>query len=60
MLHRSGVNKKVGMSRIRFERLLANLHFSDNERAANGNRLSKIRPLENLLIVKFQEAFVPN
>jgi hypothetical protein len=48
------------MSRIRFELLLANIHFSDNERAANGNRLSKIQPLQNLLILKFQKTFVPN
>jgi hypothetical protein len=42
MLYRSDVNKKVGMSRIRFELLLANIHFSDNEHADNGNRLCKI------------------
>jgi hypothetical protein len=60
MLYRSDVNKKVRMSRIRFELLLANIHFSDNEHADNGNRLCKIQPLEKLLILKFQEAFVPN
>ncbi|KAJ8953498.1 hypothetical protein NQ318_023619 [Aromia moschata] len=59
ILYNNGVGKYVGMSRIRFELLLSNIHFSNNESPSN-SRLDKIQTLVKLLVGKFQEAYVPN
>lgn len=48
------------MSRNRFELLLRLLHFSNNENMIPGDRLGKIKPLLDLLEVKYKNAFVPN
>lgn len=58
ILYKNDVGRYVGMSRVRFELLLANIHFSNND-TVTGNRLSKIVPLQNLIIKKYQTAYVP-
>ncbi|XP_043505738.1 piggyBac transposable element-derived protein 4-like [Polistes fuscatus] len=47
------------MSRNRFELLLANLHFANNETIEEGNRLGKVLPLLNLLVDNYQKVFSP-
>lgn len=47
------------MSRNRFELLLRMFHCADNESAPEGNRLYKITPLLDLLLVKFHDAYIP-
>ena len=47
------------MSRNRFQILLSMWHFSDNERAEDGDRLAKIGPLLVLLLERFQRVLVP-
>lgn len=45
ILYQSEVGKYMGMSRMRFELLLSNLHFSNNETTNPNNRVCKIQPL---------------
>lgn len=47
------------LSRDRFQALLANLHFSNNQNIQAGDRLAKIKNLISLLQQKFQELFIP-
>lgn len=47
------------MSRNRFELLLANLHFANNEMMEEGSRLGKVLPLLNLLTDNYQKVFSP-
>ena len=46
------------MSRNRFELILSNLHFANNE-AVNNNRLGKVLPLIDTLIDNYQKIFSP-
>lgn len=48
------------MSRNRFELLLQLWHFSDNQNCPEGDRLFKVQPLIDKLIMKFQQAYTPN
>lgn len=48
------------MSRNRFELLLANLHFSDNETSNTNTRLYKLAPLLDKLIPNFKNVVVPS
>lgn len=50
---------KCLMSRNRFELLLANLHFSDNEKRNKELRLYKLEPLLEKLVSNFQRVIVP-
>lgn len=59
ILYKSDIGKYTGMSRMRFEMLLSNLHFVDNDIQDPTNRLNKIDPLSNELISKFQLAYTP-
>nr|XP_012151017.1 PREDICTED: piggyBac transposable element-derived protein 4-like [Megachile rotundata] len=47
------------MSRNRFELLLANLDFANNETIEEGSRLGKVLPLLNLLTDNYQKVFSP-
>jgi len=47
------------MSRNRFELILRFLHFSDNEKAPNDDRIYKVRNLINKLIENFQKILEP-
>lgn len=47
------------MSRNRFELLLACIHFSDNTQINREDRLGKIQPLLDKLLVNYQAAHVP-
>lgn len=47
------------MSRNRFEKLLSNLHFANNETIVKNNRLGKVLPLVDLLTVNYQKVFSP-
>jgi len=47
------------MPRDRFELLLKFWHFSDNEKATEGDRLQKLRPVCDALLLLFQQAFTP-
>ncbi|XP_015437540.1 PREDICTED: piggyBac transposable element-derived protein 4-like [Dufourea novaeangliae] len=47
------------MSRNRFELLLSNFHFANNESIARNDRLGKIRPLFDKLEEKYQEILTP-
>ncbi|CAH1996558.1 unnamed protein product [Acanthoscelides obtectus] len=59
ILHKNDLGKYIGMSRMRFELLLSNLHFSDNETTDRTNRIYKIQPLADGLITNFQAACIP-
>nr|CAI5844167.1 unnamed protein product [Callosobruchus analis] len=59
ILYKNEVGKYIGMSRMRFELLLSNLHFSNNETGDATNRLRKIQPLAGNLIANFQAACTP-
>ena len=49
-----------GMPRERFELLLKFWHFPNNDNAnANQDRLSKLKPLLNLLSARFSSVYVP-
>lgn len=52
-------NKVAVMSRNRFELLLSNWHFSNNEAADVSNRLYKLMPVIQHLTTKFKQYFVP-
>nr|CAH7752331.1 unnamed protein product [Callosobruchus chinensis] len=54
-------NSIVGqiMSRNRFELLLNMWHFTDNDMCPEGDRGYKIEPIMDLLIKKFQGAYIP-
>ncbi|KAI4481596.1 hypothetical protein M0802_013906 [Mischocyttarus mexicanus] len=43
----------------RFEELLSNLHFANNETIVKNNRLGKVLPLVDLLTVNYQKVFSP-
>lgn len=47
------------MSRNRFELLLANLHFANNETIEQNSRLGKVLPLVNILTDNYQKVFSP-
>ncbi|XP_015189681.1 PREDICTED: piggyBac transposable element-derived protein 4-like [Polistes dominula] len=47
------------MSRNRFEELLSNLHFANNETIVQNNRLGKVLPLVDILMVNYQKVFSP-
>ncbi|CAK9796923.1 PiggyBac transposable element-derived protein 4 [Anthophora quadrimaculata] len=47
------------MPRNRFELLLTNLHFANNETMEEGSRLGKVLPLLNLLTDNYQKVFSP-
>ncbi|XP_012246014.1 piggyBac transposable element-derived protein 4-like [Bombus impatiens] len=47
------------MSRNRFELLLANLHFANNETIGQSNTLGKVLPLINILTDNYQQIFSP-
>lgn len=51
---------KSVMSRNRFELILSNWHFSDNENADISNRLYKIKPLVDYISQKFQDCVTPS
>ncbi|CAH1979895.1 unnamed protein product [Acanthoscelides obtectus] len=54
------VNQIAGvMSRNRFELLLANWHFQDNQTADTSDRLYKLGPLLEQLRTNFQKYFIP-
>ncbi|XP_017795921.1 PREDICTED: piggyBac transposable element-derived protein 4-like [Habropoda laboriosa] len=47
------------MSRNRFEELLSNLHFANNETIVQNNKLGKVLPLVDILMVNYQKVFSP-
>ncbi|KAK9301918.1 hypothetical protein QLX08_005916 [Tetragonisca angustula] len=47
------------MSRNRFELILANLHFGNNEAIGQNNGLGKVLPLIRILIDNYQKIFSP-
>ncbi|XP_017759221.1 PREDICTED: uncharacterized protein LOC108550097 [Eufriesea mexicana] len=47
------------MSRNRFELLLSNLHFANNETIVQNNKLGKVLPLVDILMVNYQKVFSP-
>lgn len=57
VLYKNQVSKV--MSRNRFELLLANWHFSNNEDAETTDRLYKISPLTTLMVRDFKKYFTP-
>lgn len=50
---------EMTMSRNRFQILLNCLHFADNTKIVNGDRLGKIQPLLDSLLRNFQTVFTP-
>lgn len=56
VLYKSGVPAMIGLSRCRFEALLSNFHFADNENCPENDRLHKINSLIMMMNNKFQEA----
>jgi hypothetical protein len=50
---------RIIMFRNRFELLLANLHFENNEHIKPNNRLGKILPLVYIIINSSQKVFSP-
>lgn len=48
------------MPRDRFQQILANLHFADNEKDNGNDRLFKIRHVTESIITNFREVYVPN
>lgn len=57
-IYKNNVAAKI-MSRNRFELLLSNIHFSNNEEIPQGDRLGKIQPLIDALQKKFQDIMIP-
>ena len=47
------------MSRNRFELLLSNIHFANNETIEESSRLGKVLPLLNILTDNYQKVFSP-
>lgn len=47
------------MSRNRFQLLLSFMHFSDNNSIVPGDRLGKIKPLLDMLQMRYQRIYVP-
>ena len=47
------------MSRNRFQELLCNIHFANNETIAQGDRLGKVQLLIRLVQKKFQDMYTP-
>lgn len=58
-IHKCCIYQQTGMPRSRFEALLANLHFSNNELCPEGDRLFKLSALLDLCNKNFQAAYTP-
>ncbi|GLV38191.1 hypothetical protein CBL_12837 [Carabus blaptoides fortunei] len=56
-IYKNNVAVKI-MSRNRFELLLSNIHFSNNEEIPQGDRLGKIQPLIDALQKKYQDIMI--
>ena len=57
IIYRTGMIEE--MSRNRFQIFLSCLHFADNEKAQEGNRVVKVEPLLVLLNENFQSLYKP-
>lgn len=57
-IYRNNVAPKI-MSRNRFEVMLANIHFANNETIPKGDRIGKVQPLIDILEKKYKEILYP-